>query len=37
LFDGDFYFEVYADAYEWKVYFESNIDPLIINYEANDA
>jgi len=37
IFEADFYFEIYADAYEWKVYFESNIDPLIINSDANDA
>tara|TARA_R100001369_G_scaffold1136_3_gene3827 strand:+ start:613 stop:849 length:237 start_codon:yes stop_codon:yes gene_type:complete len=37
LFDADFYFEAYEDAYEWKIYFETNIEPLIINSEENDA
>jgi hypothetical protein len=34
---ADFYFEVYEDAFEWKTYFKTNIDPLIINSDANDA
>jgi hypothetical protein len=37
MFEADFYFEVYEDAFEWKTYFKTNIDPLIINSDANDA
>ena len=37
IFETDFFFEVYEDAYEWKVYFETNIEPLIINEGTDDA
>ena len=37
IFDSEFYFEVHSDAYEWKSYFETNIDPIIINTNRDDA
>ena len=37
VFETDFFFEAYEDAYEWKVYFETNIEPLTINEGPDDA
>jgi len=37
IFKSEFYFEVDLDAYEWKTYFESNIEPILINTGVNDA
>tara|TARA_R110002020_G_scaffold348069_1_gene561719 strand:+ start:4635 stop:4871 length:237 start_codon:yes stop_codon:yes gene_type:complete len=37
IFKSEFYFEVSLDAYEWKTYFETNIEPILINTGVNDA
>lgn len=37
IFKSEFYFEVDLDAYEWKTYFETNIEPILINTGINDA
>lgn len=37
IFNSEFYFEVDLDAYEWKTYFETNIEPILINTGINDA
>jgi len=37
IFKSEFYFEVDLDAYEWKTYFESNIEPILINTGVNGA
>lgn len=37
VFDGNFYFEEFEDAYEWASYFYDSIEPLIITGYGNDS
>ena len=35
VFNSEFYFEEYDDAYDWKSHFETSIDPILINTDIN--